>query len=150
MVNVGESTNTARRSYSCNSSPHLNAKHFPIAHMQNAVADRGGFLVVGDHEDRLFELAIGYSEHFEHGVGILGIEIAGWFVGKNNRGTIDEGAGDGDALLFAARELGWPMVKATLDSQQSGEVVEIGGVEGFAAAGDVVGDLNIVARGQGG
>jgi hypothetical protein len=34
-----------------------------------------------------------------------GIEIAGRFVGEDERGPMDERAGDGDALLLAAGEL---------------------------------------------
>ena len=35
-----------------------------------------------------------------------GVEVAGGFVGKENCGAVDQGAGDGDALLFAAGEFG--------------------------------------------
>ena len=38
-------------------------------------------------------------------MGRTGIEIAGWFIGKNDFGATNNGAGDGNALLLTAREL---------------------------------------------
>ena len=35
----------------------------------------------------------------------MGVEIAGGFVGEDDFGVGDDGAGDGDALLLAAGEL---------------------------------------------
>ena len=47
-----------------------------------------------------------------------GIEIAGGFIGKNDAGVIGGGAGDGDTLLFAAREFGGPMGGARRDAEE--------------------------------
>src|SRR6267154_252133 len=73
-----------------------------VAHVEDAVGDLGGFGVVGDHEDGLVELAAGLAEHLEDGVGVFGVEIAGGFVGEDDGGAVDEGAGDGYALLLAS------------------------------------------------
>ena len=35
----------------------------------------------------------------------LGVEVAGGFVGEDDGGLVDEGAGDGDALTLTAGEL---------------------------------------------
>ena len=51
----------------------------------------------------------------------FGIEIAGRLVGKDNRRIVDDGAGDGDALLFAAgkplRKLVAPVFEANVLQQ---------------------------------
>src|ERR1700677_2467483 len=84
---------------------------FAVAHVEDAVGDLGGLGVVGDHEDGLAELAAGLAEHLEDGVGVFGVEIAGGLVGEDYGGAIDEGAGDGYALLLAAGELVGAVVK---------------------------------------
>ena len=126
-----------------------------VAHVEDAVGDLGGLGVVGDHEDGLVELAAGLAEHLEDGVGVLGVEVAGGFVGEDDGGTVDEGAGDGDALLLAAGELVGAMVEAALDAEHFGEVVEERFVQfpfgGCAKGGDVVGDFDVAhgrERGQ--
>ena len=43
------------------------------------------------------------QELIEHAIGGGFVEIAGGFVGQHQRGTVGERAGDGDALLLAAR-----------------------------------------------
>ena len=75
---------------------------FPVAHVEDAIGDLGGFGVVGDHQDGLVELAAGLAEHLEDSVGVLGVEVAGGLVGEDDGGAVDEGAGDGYALLLAA------------------------------------------------
>ena len=78
---------------------------FAVAHVEDAVGDLGGLGVVGDHQDGLVQLAAGLAEHVQDGVGVFGVEVAGGLVGEDDGGAVDEGAGDGDALLLAAGEL---------------------------------------------
>src|SRR5216684_2749035 len=80
----------------------LDVGDFAVAHVEDAVGDLGGFGVVGDHEDGLVELAAGSAEHVQNGVGVFGVEVAGGLVCEDDGGTVDEGAGDGYALLFAS------------------------------------------------
>ena len=100
-----------------------------VAHVEDAVGDLGGLGVVGDHEDGLVELAAGLAEHLEDGVGVFGVEVAGGLVGEDDGGAVDEGAGDGDALLFATGELVGAVIEAALDAEHVGEVIEEGHVE---------------------
>ena len=58
-----------------------------------------------EHEGRL-RLVGELAEEAEDVFAVGGIEITGGFIGEDERGAVDEGAGDGDALLFAAGELG--------------------------------------------
>src|SRR6218665_4078409 len=37
--------------------------------------------------------------------GIGGIKVAGWFISKDNNGTVDQGTGNCYALLFSTTEL---------------------------------------------
>ena len=52
--------------------------------------------------------------------------------------------------MFAAGEFVGAVVEAALNVEQAGEVVEEGGVEGFAVIGDGVGELDVVVGGDGG
>ena len=58
---------------------------------------------MGNHQDGLTEFLIELFERGQHEFGVCGIEIAGRLVRQQNARVIDDGAGDGDALLFAAR-----------------------------------------------
>src|SRR5271154_544155 len=94
----------------------LNMSDFAVAHVEDAVGDLGCFGVVGNHEDGLVELAAGLAEHLEDCVGVFGVEVTSGFVGEDDGGAVDEGAGDGDALLFASGELVGAMVETALDA----------------------------------
>ncbi len=91
-----------------------------------AIAAFGHAGVVGDDDEGFAGFIDDAEEHVHDGGTGGGVEIAGGFVGVEDAGVVDEGAGDGDALLFAAGEFG-------------GEVVEAFGeadaVEEFASAG---------------
>ena len=55
-------------------------------------------------------------EHLHHFLAMLGVEVAGRLVGEDQLGVADQGAGDGDALLLAARQLARPMLGAVGDA----------------------------------
>ncbi len=61
--------------------------------------------VVGDHDDRLLELAVEDAELAEDLVGALAVEVAGRLVGDDQVGVGHDRPGDRDALLLAAGEL---------------------------------------------
>src|ERR1700722_5675817 len=94
-VNAGA---TGRLGPARRSRAHLHANHLTIAHMQNAVGDRGGLLVLGDNKHCLFEFAVGKAQHFKHRLGGPGVEVTGWLIGEDDRGMGDQGTGDGDPL----------------------------------------------------
>jgi hypothetical protein len=66
---------------------------------------------VRDHQDGV-AFVVEITQKANHGFFIGFVEIARGFVGKNKLGMIDERAGDGDALLFAAGELRRKMQEA--------------------------------------
>ncbi len=65
----------------------------------------GGAGVVGDHHDGLAVLLVERRQQVEDLVAGLAVEVAGGLVGQQQRRVGDDGAGDADALLLAAREL---------------------------------------------
>ena len=59
------------------------------------------FVVVGadDDGDPFLVDAFQVVENFERGVGV---EVAGWFVGKDDEGLAHQCSGDGDSLLLSS------------------------------------------------
>jgi len=62
--------------------------------------------VVGDDDHSATVLFGEAAEDIEDGAAGGGIEGGGRFVGEDDGGVAGEGAGDGDALLLAAGEVG--------------------------------------------
>jgi len=76
--------------------------------------DNGSFFVAGELGEKLNDDGAG-----------SGVQITGGFVGKDDGGAMDEGAGYGGALELAAGKLVGPVV---------GAVGELNGAEEFASA----------------
>ena len=89
-------------------------------------------------------------EKFEHTPGILRIEVAGRFVGQEKGRAMNQRAGDGGALHFAAAHL---MRKSLRARAESDEFEHFGGA-GAGLAGPVAaqeqGKFDILHRGHGG
>src|ERR1700722_2335130 len=75
-----------------------------VADSDNAVGVLGDIWLVGYDDDRV---AVGMEvvEESHDLVAGLGVQVSGGLVGQDDRGLVDQGAGDGDALALAAREL---------------------------------------------
>src|SRR5699024_11079811 len=81
------------------------ADHHTVDQFDHAPAhavDRSG-VVGGDHHRGAALVDLG--EQIEDALGGGGIEVAGRFIGQQDRGPVDVGAGDGHALLLTAGEL---------------------------------------------
>ena len=61
-------------------------------------------VVVGGQQDGGVVLLRQVAEEVEHFAGGCGIEVAGDLVGDEEGGAVEESAGEGDALAFAAAE----------------------------------------------
>ena len=83
-----------------------------VGEVNGAVGELGDFGVVGDQEDGLAAGFVEGQEDVEDGTAGLGVEVSGGLVGEEEGGIVDEGAGDGDALAFAAGELGGTVLEA--------------------------------------
>ena len=80
-------------------------------HHGDAVADGVGFLlVVGDEDGRQPQPLLQGAQVAAHADPHLGVEVAERLVEQQHLGLDGDGAGDGDALLLAARKLGRPAV----------------------------------------
>ena len=77
-----------------------------IAHVYNAIEISGGLWIMRNHHNGLAKIFIQPTQHLEHDVGIFCIQITSWFVGKQDFWISDNGASDGDALLFAPGHFG--------------------------------------------
>ena len=72
--------------------------------MDGTVGVGGGFGVVRDHQDGLAEALVKVAQQVQDDIGVLAVEIARRLVGEQNSRAVDDGASDGDTLLFAPRE----------------------------------------------
>jgi hypothetical protein len=73
---------------------------------------RGQRRIVGYQDEGYVVLAVEVFHQVEYMLAVFGVEISGRFVGEQYLWRVGKGAGDGDTLLFAARELGRVMVAA--------------------------------------
>ena len=73
--------------------------------MNRTLRALGRARVVRHHDDRLAVVAVERLQQVENLVARLAIEIARGLVAQQQRRVGDDGAGDADALLLAAREL---------------------------------------------
>jgi hypothetical protein len=69
-------------------------------------------VVVRDEDERGAAPAVHLDHEVEDVLAVARVEVAGRLVGQKDRGLVGEGAGDGHALLLAARELRRVMVRA--------------------------------------
>ena len=76
--------------------PGLFVQHAAVTHVQDAVSNRGRLRVVRDHQHRLLELLGRAPQHLQHRIGIDGVQIPGRLIGKDNRRTRNERAGNRD------------------------------------------------------
>ena len=90
-----------------------------VGEEHRTVGVRRGHRVVGDHHDRLAELAHGLTHEVEDLGARAGVEVAGGLVGEDDLGPAGERPGDGDALLLATRELGRPVRRGATRGRRS-------------------------------
>ena len=76
-----------------------------VGEEEDALGVGGGDGVMGDHDDRLTEL-VHRGAHERQDLGArAGVEVAGGLVAEDDLGAAGQGAGHGDTLLLATREL---------------------------------------------
>ena len=85
---------------------------FAVAKANGALRKRCHVGVVCDKNKRSPSTAIQFKHDLNDRATRLGIQIPGWLIGEKNLGTIDEGAGECDALLFPAGKLRWIVIDA--------------------------------------
>ena len=102
----------------------LGVDHFPFAEADFAVTDPGGFRTVGDEHEGGAGFVGEFAKEFQNVGPVGGIEIARGFVGQEEGGAMTERAGDGDALHFAAGELGGAGVGAVSEADAGEELAD--------------------------
>src|SRR5262245_39715460 len=70
------------------------------------------FPVVSNHDDRLAVALTHIVEQADDLCCAIAVEVPGGLVGQQYLWFIGDGSRDGDALLFASRELRWAMIDA--------------------------------------
>src|SRR4029079_10830397 len=96
----------------------LSVDAFDVAvfHFGDAVAVVEDAVVVGHHDDGAVGLHRHLSHELHHCLAGLCVEGAGGLVADDELGIGDQGAGEGDALLLAAGELGGERFLAALEA----------------------------------
>jgi hypothetical protein len=106
-----------------------------IYQAEGAVTLGGEGGVVGDQNGGEAVVLLEVLNEAEDVSSGAGVEIAGGFVGQEERGFGDEGAGEDDALLLAAGEFAGTVAGAGFEPHilEAGESFRRGGITGFAA-----------------
>src|SRR3954447_612442 len=92
----------------------------PVGEEDDAVGVTRPRRVVGDHHDRLAELADRLAHELEDLRAGAAVEVAGRLVGEDDRRLGREGAGDCDALLLPAAQLARAMGEAGAPAERGG------------------------------
>ena len=96
----------------------LVADHEAVFDADHAGGSAGCFGVVGDDDDG-DALGDEFVQQRHEFCGSVTVEGAGWFVGKNDFGTVGERSGDRDALLLPAGKLVGTMVHAVAQTDEA-------------------------------
>src|SRR5262245_12853942 len=109
---------------------HLRPRHHqflldeaPVHEAKGAVHARSKIEIVGGNHRGHARLAHELQELLEHTLGGWRIEIAGRLVGEKHLRTVGHGAGNGDALLLAARELRRTMIPAFFETERAKQIL---------------------------
>ena len=116
-------------------------------HGQAPAATRGETGVVGDQQQRHAPRRTGGEDQVDHGPAGVAVEIAGGLVGQQQPWPVDQGAGQGHALLLATRQLarivGHALPEPDLGEQRACRR------EGVAVAGELQRQRHVLERGHG-
>ena len=107
----------------------LSAAICAVGEDDDAVRVGGDARIVRDHDDGLVELVDRAAQDVEHAGARGRVEVAGRLVGEDDGGAGDERAGDRDALLLAAGELGGPVRGAVGEADHLEQLREPGLVD---------------------
>ena len=118
--------------------------------MDEAGGGGGGVGVVGDHDDGFAEFLVEALEEGEDFLGGGGVEVAGGFVGEDEVGVGDDGAGDGDALFLAAGELAGKWSRRSPRPTSLRAVAALFAALAAGEAGELEGEFDVFEGGEDG
>ncbi len=110
----------------------------------------GEWALVRDHDDGHPEARLNFAKQQKNLLAVDAVEIAGGLVGEKNCGAIDERAGDGAALLFAAREFRWTVAAARGETDVFEGGLNAGGSLGAIDFGEAERQLDVFREGHAG
>ena len=121
------------------------ADHAAVAEADEPRGEAGHIRLVGhDHDGGALAIEFLHERHqFERGAAV---ERAGRLVGEQHLGVVHQRAGDGDALLLAAGELGRPVFHPLGESHAGQRLGGLGTALGAGHAGIDHGQLDIAER----
>src|SRR5712691_211101 len=120
-----------------------------IPHLNDSTRSIGRFGIVSDHDDGLIEAAVQFLKHLQNDGRVLRIEVAGWFVGENDRRARDDRARQRHALLLAAGKLQRLVMHLVFKSQQAQDFAAVIGI--VSAVGmNALREAQVSFGGQGG
>ena len=114
-----------------------------------AVGGGGDLRAVGDQDDGGFFAAGEGGEEVDHGGAGGGVEIPGGFIGQENRGAVDEGAGEGGALHLATGELVRAVMATVRESDGFKKVAGPSFTGGIGPTGQKQGKKDVFFHGEG-
>src|SRR5215472_3944069 len=120
----------------------------PVGEEDDPVGVAGGRRVVGDHDDRLAELAHAPAEQVQDLRTGARVEVAGGLVGEDDLRPAGQGPRDRDPLLLPAGQLRGAVPQPRAEAHRVHDGAEPGLVGG--AARDVQREGDVVRRGEGG
>ena len=88
-----------------------------VLDVEDTVENIKGAVVVGDDENTGLPLVGDPGEQLHHLPPQGAVECGSGFVGEDEGGLVGEGAGNGDALLFATGESGGEVFRPRLDTE---------------------------------
>lgn len=103
---------------------------------------------MGDDDKGLVQLVAEAEEKAVQFVSGLGVEVSRGFVREDGAGGVDEGAGDGDALLFPAGEFGRFVGCPFFESEEFEQGGGFAGGFAAAVAFDPGGDADVFESGE--
>jgi hypothetical protein len=83
----------------------------PVLDLDDPVGPGFEARVVGHADDGGAVFGGGAAQQADDHLAVLAVEGGGRFVGEQDLGILGQGAGDGDALLLAARQDRWALVQ---------------------------------------
>jgi len=105
---------------------------------------------VRDHDDGHAESGLNFPEEEKDLFAVDAVEIAGGLVGKKDCGAVDEGAGDGAALLFAAGEFRGTVTAACREADVFERGLDAGGALVAIDFGESQRELDVFREGHAG
>jgi hypothetical protein len=112
------------------------------AKSRRCVAGDERVVVRGDDDGGAETVHLLEELHQTLGLGV--VEVAGGFVSKEQAGTVDDGSGDGNALLLAAGQLGRAGVGLFGEANPAEHFAHIGADLALGAAGDAQWQRHVV------